>query len=373
MIDTGRRVIFLTGAPLPSSLRWDKVDLSGEHHQCPFGTASDNLLLSWRSLPLEVPHLPTGLTQASRENVFPKSAAAENSILSTDACSSSFQTDFDQSQDFILSSSERMEILSQYYEHSFAVHEDIPSSQIIGTASFSDDSFTTDYGNSFIESSMATNFGPEALLARSRLASGLLSNIIDMPDAAYLRSITPQTMTVNLVMGIISIAQPRVVKTRRDGKCVELVEMLVGDETRAGFGINFWLPSQQEQKHSGPRDNNFRLQIEQLRPRDIILAKNVALNSFRAKVYGQSLRRGITTLDLIYRDTVDEDDHQGAYIARDLEDQGIGDPGILKVAKVKDWVTHFVGANLRPLAMGKKSKSYSKKCRDLEALPCDTQ
>ncbi|CAF9911937.1 MAG: hypothetical protein ALECFALPRED_007773 [Alectoria fallacina] len=384
MLDVGGRVIFLTGAPLPSSLGWTEEELCAPLQpgflekgavESTGRSTSDGKAPSWRILPLKKPHLPTGLSQISREDLPLEDydyINDETSFLSTTELSfiSADPNQFS-SQGSQISDSEKENLFTQYYEQSLAVHENIPSSQIVGVESF-DESFATESEDFSIALSASSQSPAEAQLSRSRLTSSHLSDLKEMPNAAYLHSITPQTMTVNLVVGIISISQPRTIRTRKGGRLVELVEMLVGDDTKAGFGINIWLPPSQESNHSALQGSDLRTQTLQLRPQDVVLAKTVALSSFRGKVYGQSLRRGMTTLDLLYRNVVDGDDTRGAYSADELKEGAINEPQVRKVRDVKDWVMRFVGVNTGALPSGKVSKARPAGEKRLQALPEDT-
>ena len=369
-----RKIIFLTGAPRPSALEWGDDILSDAllpcfTNPCPdqVGETPEILAPSWRSLPLTRTHWPTGLTQASRpEWTGPgENPGTETSILNaTELTVSSTETNGSGSQ--AQSSSYKAEdVTSQYYEHSFAVH-DVPASQILGPAStgspLADDSF---------ESAMGHDPDPGRVLVRFKLCSADLTKLMEMPNAPYLRSITPQTMTVNLVVGIISISRPRTLITRKAQRAVELVEMLVGDDSRAGFGINVWLSSSSaydsgRSNISRSTEDILRIQTLRLRPQDIILARNIALGTFQGRVYGQSLRRGMTTLDLLSRNALDADDERGAYSARDLKQAN--DPLVCKVKHVKDWVIQFVGSKGGADAGAKASTAAQ-----LSSLPLDTQ
>ena len=389
MLDVGGRVIFLTGAPLSRSLGWTEEELCAPlqrgfierfHLESTEISPTDDKAPSWRSLPLEKPHLPTGLTQLSREyQSFQDygSINGETSFLSTASLSfTSTNPHGDPSEHSQLSTSDKEDISTQYYEHSFLLHDTIPSSQIV-SADPLDESFTTEpeeFSHAFSnDSSTASQSPPRGQLTRSRLTSSHLSDLKDMPNAAYLRSITPQTMTVNLVIGIISISPPRTIKTRKGGRSTDLVEILVGDDTKAGFGINIWLPpSQQESHHAALPGSDLRTQTSQLRPRDIVLANTVALSSFRGKVYGQSLRRGITTLDLLYRNVINGDDARGAYGAAELEQCATTESQVRKVRDVKDWVMQFVGAGTGALLEGRAGRSRGRNEGKLVALPDDT-
>lgn len=378
MLDVWRKVIFLTGAPLPSSLQWTEEELCaplqpGFVERKPVESTADKAP-SWRSIPLERPHLPTGLTQTSQEDLdfedygLPAGETAFFSPTELSFISDPSECPSEQSQ---VSNSAKEDLYTQYYEQSFAIHENIPSSQIVGAESLDESSTTEpeDFSTAFSASSPSY---PADQLARSRLISSHLSQLKDMPNAAYLQSITPQTMTVNLVVGVISISQPRTITTRKGGRSIELVEMLVGDDSKAGFGINIWLPPSQESNHPALQGGDFRTQTVKLRPQDVILARNVALGSFRGKVYGQSLRRGMTTLDLLYRNVVDGHDAPGAYRAGELERGAVDEPQVRKVRDVKGWVIRFVGGNTGALPVGRVSESRLANGNQMQALPNDT-
>ena len=386
MVENCRKVLFLTGAPLLNSLTWEEDKLcavlqpcffdSSEHPRQTIASAA-TVAPVWRSLPFVQPHLPTGLTQLDKDGrAFGVQEQGENetSFLSTsDLSFVSAKLSMDQSQASWGSEMDNEEILSQYYEHSFALHEDVPSSRIVGSSSaIADESFVTEPEELSVALTVDSDLESDDQLARSKLISSHLSDLKDLPNAAFLYSITPQTMTVDLVVGIISVSQPRMVKTRRGGREVELVEILVGDDSRAGFGINMWLSPVRERSHSGPSTEHFRNSTLQLRPRDVVLARQVALCSFRGKVYGQSLRRGMTSLDLLYRNVVDQNDRRGAFRAKDFRDEGVRDCQMTKVQKVKDWVLQFVGSNAGPPALANTSTSQFKKQAQLERLPNDT-
>ena len=315
--------------------------------------------------------MPTGLTQLSRhDSSFPidRGSLQETSFLtSTDFSFTSAVASQDASQATPCSAGEDEDLLSQFYEHSFAVHEDIQSSQVLDCGSTSDASDLTSFfddGDGSSERHDASSPGQQA--SRTRLGNCLVGDVGGIPSAAYLQAITPQTMTVNLVVGIISVPPPRSIKTRRGGRTLGLIEMLVGDDTKAGFGINFWF-SDLDQKAS-----ELQSEISQLRPQDIVLAKNIALSSFRGKVYGQSLRRGMTTLDLLYRNPVDASDKPGAFSARELECGENGNDQFSKLHRVKRWVMDFVaGGTIIPRAPN--IPGLSRQLLEVQELPSDTQ
>ncbi|KAF5879398.1 uncharacterized protein Bfra_006607 [Botrytis fragariae] len=327
------KIIFLTGAPTYHSLGWDESKLQSDFtepfiqflhlpHPYPNSAPRNNNTsvlefsiaqnAEWRELPLERKHLTTG---ASQDHAFQPLYGEVDGVL------------------------------SQFYEHSYAIH-DIPSSQIT-----SSDFDSTSYSTSGYDSQ---SLFPQSGKNTQVPVTGYLTNLKDMPHAQHLSSIVPQTMTVNLIVGIISISEPRAISTRQGGD-VSLVEILVGDETKSGFSINFWL--------SGKGKEEVQEVLENLRVQDIVLMKNVALGSFRGKVHGQSLRKDMTKAWLMYREKIDRSDVGGCYGRRDLERKEI-DVQLAKVKRVRDWVVGFVG-------VATTNRRGVKRVR--EELPPDTQ
>ena len=341
-------VKLFTGAPDQQALKWAQEDLTVPLLPCfaPEGLpaphhppSSKHPSPAWRSIPLHQDPQPKGYPQVvDRPYLHPAEDdtsfdADETSFLDTRDLS--FPSSSASDNEYQISV-EAEDILTQFYEHSFAAHEEIPSSQIVGLQSSNETSFVTtasDISFSFLGPSF--EYSPSA--QKPIPASGPLTNLNDIPNAAYLRSINPQTMTVNLIVGIISMPQPRTIRSRKWGRALELIEMIVADETKAGFGINLWLPSGDSPAGS------LKAIAGALRPQDVVLVRNIALGSFRNNVYGQSLRKDLTKLDLMYRITIDKHDERGVYCLQDFEDATRKDPQAMKVKVVKDWVIQFVG------------------------------
>ncbi|PBP27879.1 hypothetical protein BUE80_DR001189 [Diplocarpon rosae] len=372
----GRSLIMFTGAPLASSLEWDPDNLLdtfidhiarflGVKSGCTDPKSAPSTHPRWRSLPLDRQHLTTGLTQPDsfdQHRLFTgySHSCHEGASFFTTSQVESEISQFESSKDLFASTQAQIsQVLSQFYEESYACHEDVPSSQIAsasqGPASFTSDEF------SFTSSSFESTFRATGQSIEVPI-SGRLTNIKDVPRTEYLNSIQPQTMTVNLIVGIISLLEPRTVRTRR-GPDVPLIEVLVGDETKSGFGVNFWISSARRV------EGDMRSVLEGLRPQDIVLMRNVALNSFRGRVYGQSLRKEMTKVHLLYRNRVDKTDVGGCYSAADLVGGGEGvHPQVEKTRRVREWVMKFVGVG----SMKGKGKSRALELTD-ETLPPDTQ
>lgn len=379
------RIIFLTGAPKADSLKLELdshlldnfqpsiakfLGLTSQNASVPAST-SDNT--SWRLLPLKPGHLTTGYSQVHGWHGEYRNAeflnTQELSFVSSGSDEVRHASQFSDAQS-------AADVLSQFYEESFAFHEDVPSSALpVPSQEDQDEPWAhSQTGASFAttESSSLdsdTALMPPPMIPRPQVpTSGHLSDLEDIPNAAYLHSIQPQTMTVNLIVGIISILPPRIVRTRR-GADAEIVEILVGDESRSGFGVNFWL----HPTNSGPGEAECRRILESLRLQDIVLFKNVSLGSFRGKVFGQSLRKDMTKIHLLYRNLLDRHDVGGCYSALDLTSGETKPPQIEKTRTVRDWVLRFVGgpAHQDPGERGKQIAGKWNAAK--QVLPPDTQ
>ena len=338
---------------------------------------------AWRYIRRRYQHLPTGYSQIENMRLkdyvglAPKNV--ETSFFSTASLSvGSTAALTDDQVEFTSSTEADEDVLSQFYEHSFVIHENTASSQIQPqdvVRSDMDDPSTFITSTSFLTSTCASDsFGSSVSVlpdGTPALASGRISDLREVPDSLYLRSIVPQTMTVNLVVGIISISAPRSITTRREGRKMRLIEMLVGDETKAGFSINFWLPSLKERVQKGRCLEDV---LGTLRRQDVVLIQNVALNTFMGKVYGQSLRKDMTKLDLLYRNAGDDGKGLPAYKSKSSGDERRLQAD--KMARVKQWVMAFVGSIAGPRsaeAAGGRAQGRRAKEAHESTLPPDTQ
>ena len=312
----------------------------------------------------------------------PSLSEGSSSIPDTSSVSSAFNTTEDGP-------------LSDYYDHSCSIYEAIPSSQL----SYFSDSITPstpifESNEEMFSPSPGTTPGTPGGIIRTasqrRLSQAprpkTLTELHDIPNARHLDSISPQTMTVNLIVGIISIAPPRAVITgARYGKPreVDLVEMIVGDDTKSNFAVSMWLPREMRVNWKDGGNPNpegtrsiLRRSLRFMRPRDVVMLQNVALSSFRGKVYGQSLKGDVTKIDLLFRKKVDDDDLCGVYSMSNLRTAStIKDPQIVKVKNVRDWLSDFVGEmdRLTPTLPGRKGKRNKNGRVGFDFLPEDTQ
>jgi hypothetical protein len=374
-------MIILAGAPEPAKLDWSEKSLisvsnvsnvdpstSNTSHDKPFKA-------QWRQLPADRlqmrPSLPklaiTPLTQINPDPADFFSPAEEIGQESPAAAGAS-DISGDESQPSGVSSAEPAnEALTEYYDHSFTIYEAVPSSQL------TDGSYTPGtptYESAIVQFPDGTAVDSSARGGIIRTASQrrlsqaprpkAISNLCDIPNANYLRSIEPQTKTVNLIVGVLSISATRKVTTGMaygKPRQVELVELLVGDDTKTNFAITMWLPKELHVLWRDKQENNspshspadvgrslLRRQLKFIRPRDVLLLQNVALTTYKGKVAGASLRGEVTKVDLLYRKKIDETDEEGCYSNSNLRNPI--DPQIKKVKSVRDWLVEFVGEDV---------------------------
>ncbi|KAI9745511.1 MAG: hypothetical protein M1818_001045 [Claussenomyces sp. TS43310] len=388
-------ILFLTGAPESSTLDWSNTSLL-DGFSDPVarftGTLQRELSLvhefqpgepghpSWRYIDLVRHHLTTGHSQGhGYEYEYHGDAgffATAYYSTSSGSCNAE-RYGIDQRHP---SGESAEEILSQFYEHSFAVHEDLASSQIHSRLSTQGELLSQSGAESRREDKMTsfTSGNPDPFLQDATIspklsipAGGHLSDLEDIPNASYLHKIQPQTMTVNLIVGIISISTPRSIRTRR-GADVQIVELLVGDDTKSGFGVTFWLGQSPKPNRAPNADARLPDVLSSLRPQDVVLIQNMALSTFREKVHGQSLRKERTRLHLLYRNRISRADSGGCYRLEDLQVARSKErevhPQIKKTMRVREWVLEFVGAKAVRVTRDGNGVEIAK-----ETLPPDTQ
>ncbi|KAJ9199014.1 hypothetical protein DTO021D3_7090 [Paecilomyces variotii] len=345
--------IFLMGAPLPENLVWDEEGLlnapippfSGENiSDGKMHAASATHSVRWRVL--------QGSRRASETTADPLRGSEEalfltprdlNNVVSVEdpafgGCGGT-------------SSADDPDVLSKFYNHSFTIYE--TSAAALPAESTDWESSGDSVQTSSTGISARTHAGQGGPLVGSfPPIRGTISDLKDIPNAAYLHSIVPQTMTVNLVVGVIAVYPRRRVLTRWQRE-LDIVELIVGDNTKAGFGVTIWLPpAEQTTKETnsergaggGIRADALGQAVAGLRPRDIVLLRTVGLSSFRERVYGQSLRHGLTQIDLLYRQPVDLSDPPGIYTSRAIDAASADDLRTQKVRRVRDWIRNFVGS-----------------------------
>ncbi|CRG84788.1 hypothetical protein PISL3812_01984 [Talaromyces islandicus] len=228
-------------------------------------------------------------------------------------------------------------LLSHFYEHSISVRD----THYLSDSSFDETTISLDDSNA-IESVASGDSHSNDTCFEFR---GEIYDLRDIPNAAYLRSIIPQTMSVTLVVAITGINPPRRVTARYSNQQFDILELVVGDETKTGFGVTFWLPVEntRRMKTDSERDDSYRKKLSGLRPRDIVLIRHVGLSFFQDRVYGQSLRKTMTNVDLLHRRPLDATDPGGIYSARTINAAKRENRLLHKVQAVHDWSMSFVG------------------------------
>lgn len=143
---------------------------------------------------------------------------------------------------------------------------------------------------------------------------------------------------------------------------MEILDLLVGDETRAGFSVSFWLPPVESQNsHASKYDGiaDLRPVLQSLRAGDVVLVRNLALSVWRGAVYGQSLgrrwARNCTRVERV-EDGVNRDGERAMPF-------GVG----AKLGRVREWREGFVGRRVAGIGGGKRKRGLE------EELPPDSQ
>lgn len=156
---------------------------------------------------------------------------------------------------------------------------------------------------------------------------------------------------------------------------MDILELIVGDESRAGFRITFWLhpppPAVNDSTTEDIREDEdapLRKSLLRLRPGNILLLTNVALSSWRGNVYGQNLGRRFA-----------RGNATGLSVLSDVESpqvvSGGGRPSMTVVEKwrrVRDWSAEFVGGVRRVEEVGGDGGAKGRG-KERVMLPPDTQ
>ena len=172
-----------------------------------------------------------------------------------------------------------------------------------------------------------------------------------------LRSLRPPHLpsrTITLLVAIISVSAPRTVQPRRRPGTMTLLELLVGDDTAAGFPVTIWLPPPAERR--GASDEALWRVTTALRPRDLVLLAEVALGVFGGRVYAQSVRSRTRVVRIGAGGVV-----RWAGIAESGQTE--------KVRRVEDWAARFLGGVERRGNDGQDSRGPAME----RELPPDTQ
>ena len=362
------RIIILAGAPDAASLTFDDHSLR-EQYELAFKRFLDDEQEGARDLPDPPPKL---------SGSFPKWRSIDTgkrNIPNKGDRSDEFNTQF-----FTTKSPSKKRKANDddddplaFLDHSLDLLESTLASQLLHTAYNDDDTalntafLSTTSFNSDI--SMPTLSPTQITQSAIALPTDLpLTNLKHIPSADHLESLYPQTPTVNLLVAIVALQSPRIVNLRRRQGEMEIREFIIGDETRSGFGVNFWLeplPEHATLQGHAPRGANhaasyaLRDQLDALRVGDVVVISNVALGTWREAVYGQSLpsygRLGSRTT--VAKALPDDEVHPG---------KGTGLEA--KFKKLSEFRERFVGR-----AIHKGKGAGQRDAGGEEELPPDTQ
>ncbi|KAJ5597813.1 hypothetical protein N7537_007897 [Penicillium hordei] len=331
--DMSRKFIFLAGSPLAASLDWNTDQLLNK----PIPPFYKNTDIPEQQLSLDQPPVRWRVLRSPSVDKLgdnydsfqlyedPAFFISHQLAVATDSPAEGH------SEDSIL----------KFYDHSFAIHEtsEVGGSDVYVAGSTQESSLGED---SMLASFTGLDKPDTPRSPRILHIPGPLSNLQDLPTARYIQSIGPQTMTVNMIVGVLAVHPPRRIITRQWKTELDLVELVVGDETRAGFGVNFWLKPDKPTTAKNNEADRLGRSLASLRPHDIVLLRTVGLSTFQDRVYGQSLRRGMTTVELLHRQSVDVTDAVGFYQGRIQEGSSQNDQPVLKVRRVRNWMLRFV-------------------------------
>lgn len=356
--------IILTGAPRPSSLTWEESILIND---CWFCIAEKNAIKEDQPSRWRVVTPPNNYSQNFTPN--------DNHDISHQASFLRMGA-IERYTGLQESMSQGSDLSSHFYDYSFALHEGTDFLDLSNSVSYDDteehpdNTSIDDTKNGSYNTDQAGNEGNGTSGEVPSIQPGHLSDLEDIPSATYLLSLSPQTIVVNLIVAVITILPRKRVRTRW-GYFMDILELVVGDETKTGFGITCWLPPTDEPGQETTSKIPFERSLAALRPCDIVVVRSVALGTFRGQVYGQSLRHNRTTIDLLHRKPVDLIDDGGSLSKKALSNITDDSDKLLdKVRRVADWISTFTAPD--PASLLAKRDAMSGQNKPV-FLPPDSQ
>jgi len=360
---SGKKVKFFTGAPKSSNLNWQEDQLLKSF------TSVFQVYLGLSTEPAPT-HIPSSLSApVANWRILPGGAYPfyATPVVEEVPCEEYHSPFRDNHHDFL--------------SHSFAVLNDLKSSQIepnddtvdgeevtfLTTNSFMTESPISESGFSSFDSTAIRTQGKQLMTV-----SGPIASIKSLPRAAQLIALRPQTITRNLIVGVIAIAPAKTVTVRRGNYEMDVVEMTVGDETKAGFTISTWLSPETSNQSGVIRD--MRRALQRLKTGDVVAIERLALSVFRDQVFGQSLNwrttKNVTRFSVVDRDAIEQARAASA-------SQAVASSIVDKVQQVRDWVDSFIGPSKKRRLEDDDMREGRKVVRvtelEEEYLPPDTQ
>lgn len=269
--------------------------------------------------------------------------------------------------------------VDNFLQHSLLLHDTLLSSQIAMDTGVDDPTSSPSFlSTSFasITTETSTPLNGEGIPNISNIPATINATPLSaFPNAQFIRSIYPQTPTRNVLCVLTTQPEHREVIVRRGGYRMQIYEITVADDTKAGFKISFWFrPPKLHARAQDRGQENLRETLERSKVGDILLLRNVVLNVFRDDVYGQSLNPTITRL----RTDIEVLKRGAGLTAANLN--ALPAAIVEMFVKVKKWANIHVAvesANTRKRRRGLKKKERRSKMhlsfnRDNETLPPDT-
>jgi hypothetical protein len=264
-------------------------------------------------------------------------------------------------------------------QQSLLFHDTLVSSQIAGTNAndtVSSSSLLTDSFDVTTADDEESNpsGGKASLPFLPRLPGRVtLTQLQHLPSPTHLRSIQPQTITVNLLCAVATELERRDVFVRRGSYLMHLHELTVADDTRSGFKISFWLrPSRSNRVHESHQES-LRDMLDQVSVGDVLLLLNVALTTFRNDVFGQGLNTAITkaktTMHMLHRGDASASFTQGS-LPEELVD---------RLATVRKWASNYIAPGVSRGHKRRRGERYQQMNKSVrtsspaeDSLPPDT-
>ncbi|KAK0365019.1 hypothetical protein LTR91_021137 [Friedmanniomyces endolithicus] len=355
-------VVLLAGAPEATDLDWDETDLLAS-----FNTPVKRFLGHQEATRTTAQYGPTTHSPpAAKWRAISMRNPAHDATVPAPAGLPQTQFRSLDHDDNAIASQERLDFL----QHSLALLANLDSSQIAApedtTAFASTPSFATaTTGISFLTTN--DSFFYSATPPTKPASVQLKADITDLsriPSADHITRIQPQTITLNLLAAIISISPPRTVNLRKRTGSMDILELLLGDESKAGFSITFWLTpvESQTKPHNQNQQDDLRTELGKLRAGDVVVVQNVALSAFKGCVYGQSLSRRFARNSTSVTVMSAEDVRVHGSVAM----KG-------KFERVQRWADDFVGRKWTgPVVVGKVVAGVGGRRVGEETLPPDT-
>lgn len=300
------RLKTLNGAPICEHLDFNENNLLGIDEctefkplEWPASPEDTTVAFKWRSLTSKHTRLRTGWSQPYLPGSGLHTDQSDLSFSISNAHQSLAFTEGDTTNiDTTVTFDEQPSEPDGFLEHSFIFHDTLLSSQVlqeaeadntIPSSSFQTTSFSTS------ASDLSTTGIDASTLILQVPPTMTVTPLGSLPSAHYLRSIYPQTPTPNLLCVLMTNPERREVFVRKGGYKMDLWEVTVADDTRAGFKVSFWIRPPRESNNEQTNAQSLLLKtLESVKIGDILLLRNIALTSFRDTVYGQSLNTAIT-------------------------------------------------------------------------------